>query len=306
MKMLFDVMIVGAGPAGMTAAIYAKRANLKVAIFEKYAPGGQLINYNEIENYTGFKKAAGHEVALAMLEHVESLGIDIIYEEVTKIEIEGNLKKVNTPDNTYEAKSVIIASGNVPRRLGVENEDELAMNGISWCAICDGPMYKDRKVVVVGGGNSAVEEGTYLASIATHVTFVQNLAQLTADKKAIDILSKAKNVDYYYEAKVKKFLKDEKGLTGVLVETNKGEEVEVPADGVFEYVGMIPVTDMVKHLGVTTDYGYIVANEKMETAVPGIFAAGDVIVKQIRQVVTATSDGAVAAQNALKYLETWE
>ncbi len=301
--MVYDLLIIGAGPAGITAGIYAKRANLKVAMFEKDTPGGQLSKYNEIENYTGAKKVAGYELATMMIDHAYDLDIEVIYDEVTKVEVEGNIKKLVTPNTTYETKAVIVATGNVPRRLGVENEDELAMNGISWCAICDGPLYKDRKVVVIGGGNSAVEETSYLSTLATHVTVVQNLPTLTADKKAQDILLKRKNVDYYYSSLVSKFLKDEQGLTGVVIKNEKGEETTIKADGVFEYVGLMPVTDMVHDLGITNKYGYIEANEKMETKVPGIYAAGDVIVKQIRQVVTATADGAIAVQNCLKYLE---
>lgn len=303
--MLYDILIIGAGPAGITAAIYAKRANLKVAMFEKDTPGGQLSKYNEIENYTGAKKVAGYELATMMIDHAYELDIETIYDEVLEVKIEGNIKKLVTPNQTYEAKSLIVASGNVPRRLGVENEDQLAMNGISWCAICDGPLYKERKVVVIGGGNSAVEEASYLATLATHVTVVQNLDFLTADKKAQDILLKQKNVEIILGSTVNKFLVDDKGLTGVLLNTKDGLR-EVSADGVFEYVGLIPVTDFVKNLGVTNQYGYIEANDKMETKVPGIYAAGDVIVKQIRQVITAAADGAIAAQNALKYLETWE
>lgn len=303
---MYDVLIIGTGPAGITAGIYAKRANLKVAMFEKDTPGGQLSKYNEIENYTGYKKMAGYELATAMIDHAYDLGVEVIYDEVIKVELDGNVKKVITPSETYETKVVIIATGNVPRRLGVENEDELAMNGISWCAICDGPLYKDRKVIVIGGGNSAVEEASYLATLATHVTVVQNLDMLTADPKAQDILLKMKNVDIYYGSVVKKFLKDDKGLTGAIIIDKEGKETTILADGVFEYVGLIPVTDFVKDLGVTNKYGYIEANEKMETAVPGIYGAGDVIVKQIRQVVTATADGAIAVQNALRYLETWE
>lgn len=303
---MYDVLIIGTGPAGITAGIYAKRANLKVAMFEKDTPGGQLSKYNEIENYTGYKKMAGYELATAMIDHAYDLGVEVIYDEVIKVELDGNVKKVITPSETYETKVVIIATGNVPRRLGVENEDELAMNGISWCAICDGPLYKDRKVIVIGGGNSAVEEASYLATLATHVTVVQNLDMLTADPKAQDILLKMKNVDIYYGSVVKKFLKDDKGLTGAIILDKEGKETTILADGVFEYVGLIPVTDFVKDLGVTNKYGYIEANEKMETAVPGIYGAGDVIVKQIRQVVTATADGAIAVQNALRYLETWE
>jgi thioredoxin reductase (NADPH) len=304
--MLYDVLIIGAGPAGITAGIYAKRANLNVAMFEGSAPGGQLVNYNEIENYTGFKKTSGVELATAMIDHAYDIGVEVIYENVTQIEVHKNIKKVTTPDNTYEAKAVIIATGNIPRRLGVENEDQLASNGISWCAICDGPLYKGQDVVVIGGGNSGVEEASYLTTLANHVTVVQDLDFLTADKKAQDILFKAKNVDFRYGARVKKFIKGDNGLEGVVITNKKGEEEVLKATGAFEYVGMIPVTDMVKDLGITSDYGYVETNEKMETKVPGIFGAGDVIVKHIRQVVTATSDGAIAAQSVLKYLETWE
>lgn len=303
---MYDVLIIGSGPAGITAGIYAKRANLKVAMFEKDTPGGQLSKYNEIENYTGAKKVAGYELATMMIDHAYEIGVEVLYEEVTKVELDGKVKKVITPNETYEAKAVIIATGNVPRRLGVENEDALAMNGISWCAICDGPLYKDRKVVVVGGGNSAVEEAAYLATLASHVTVVQNLPELTADPKAQDILLKQKNVDIFYSSLVDKFEMDDKGLSGVVIKDEEGNKQTIKADGVFEYVGLIPVTDMVKDLGVTNKYGYVEVNEKMETKVAGIFGAGDVNVKQIRQVVTATADGAIAVQNCLKYLETWD
>lgn len=304
--MLYDVLIVGAGPAGITAGIYAKRANLNVAMFEASAPGGQLVNYNEIENYTGFKKMAGYELATAMIDHAYDIGVEVIYEGVTKVEVKGNIKIVTTPENTYETKAVIIATGNVPRRLGVENEDQLASNGISWCAICDGPLYKGQDIVVIGGGNSGVEEASYLTTLANHVTVVQDLDFLTADKKAQDILLKATNLDFRFGARVIKFVKGDDGLEGVVIKTKDGKEETLKATGAFEYVGMIPVTDMVKNLGITTDYGYIEANDKMETKVPGIFGAGDVIVKHIRQVVTATNDGAIATQSVLKYLETWE
>ncbi|MFA5560304.1 MAG: FAD-dependent oxidoreductase [Acholeplasmataceae bacterium] len=304
--MIYDVLIIGAGPAGMTASIYAKRANLNVAMFEKYVPGGQIVNTAEIENYPGFKKGPGYALATAMLEHTESLEIPLIFDEVTNIVDEGSIKKVITPIQTYETKTVLVATGTVPRRLGVLNEDRFASNGISWCAICDGPIYKDQRVVVIGGGNSAVEEAIYLATLATHVTVIQNLPNLTADKKAQDILRKAENVDYRFSAKVLEFVEEDGKLKGVLIENNQGKEELIETDGVFEYIGLIPTTEMVKDLNITNQFGYLEVNEKMETKVPGVFAAGDVIVKQIRQVVTATSDGAVAAQNILKYLETWK
>lgn len=300
---MYDLLVIGAGPAGITAAIYAKRANLKVAIFEKYVPGGQIVNTAEVENYTGFEKLRGFELATNMLNHANSLGVEFIYDEVLNVRVENGIKYLETPSETFETKALIIASGTVPRRLGVENEDMLASNGISWCAICDGPMYKGRKVVVIGGGNSAVEEAAYLATLATHVTVVQNLSYLTADKKAQDILFRANNVEVFYNAEVVQFnTSDNFQLSGVKINVD-GKEIDVEADGVFEYIGAVPVTDMVKDLGITNQFGYIEANEKMQTKVPGIFAAGDVIVKQIRQIVTATSDGAIAAQNVLKYLE---
>ena len=305
--MLYDVLIIGAGPAGMTAGIYAKRANLKVAMFEKYVPGGQIVNTAEIENYTGFQKTTGYQLATEMLNHSESIGVELIYDEVTEVIDEGSIKKLITPTTTYEAKVVILATGTVPRRLGVENEDMFASNGISWCAICDGPMYKGEDVLVIGGGNSAVEEASYLATITNKVTVIQNLDKLTSDKKAQDILTAKENVDFRFSSQVNKFLKnDDNTLKGVEITNAEGNKEEIYAKGVFEYVGLIPVTTMVSNLGITDSYGYVKANEKMETAVPGIFSAGDVNVKQIRQVVTATADGAIAVQNALKYLETWK
>lgn len=305
--MLYDILIIGAGPAGMTAGIYAKRANLKVAMMEKYIPGGQIVDTGEIENYTGSQKMSGYELATNMLNHTKSLDVELIYDEVLEIKDLGNTKEIITPNTTYKTKVVIIASGAVPRRLGVENEDQLASQGISWCAICDGPMYKDKDVIVIGGGNSGVEEAAYLATLANSVTVIQDLDKLTADKKAQDILLSKDNVVVKYSSKVNKFLMTEDfKMKGAEITNANGEVEEVLADGVFEYIGLIPVTSFAKDLGITNQMGNILVNEKMETAVQGIYSAGDVNHKQIRQVVTATSDGAIAVQNALKYLETWE
>lgn len=304
---MYDLIIIGAGPAGMTAAIYAKRANLNVVLIEKGAPGGQMVNTWEIENYTGLKKQSGADISMAMFDHVMSLGVQYEYGNVLKVEQEGNVKKVITEDKIYETKSIIVASGMLPRRLGLEHEDMLASNGVSWCAICDGPIYKGEDVVVVGGGNSAVEEASYLATLCKHVTVVQNLKELTADKKAQDILRKQKNVTIHLESVVTEFIIDEKDkLKAVKIKSDQGDENVIETKAVFEYIGAIPVTDFLKETGVLNAYGFIDTNEKMETKVEGIYAAGDVRTKQIRQVVTATSDGAIAVQNCLKYLETWE
>ena len=305
MKYMYDVLVIGAGPAGITASIYLKRANLNVAVFEGNVPGGQLVNYNDIENYPGVKTFSAIELATDMLNHLDKLDIEVKYEQVVKIEDHQSFKRVISEAQSYDAKAVVIATGNIPRRLGVENEDSLAYNGISWCAICDGPIYKGKDVVVIGGGNSAVEESQFLTTIATSVTIVQNLSKLTAEAKAVEKLVNTKNVTVHYESLVKKFLKSDTGtLSGVVITNKDGEEITLQADGVFEYIGMRPVTEMVSELGVTTDYGYIKVNEKMETTVPGLFACGDVTEKQIRQVVTAAGDGAVAAQNAIRYLES--
>lgn len=300
--MIYDVIIIGAGPAGITAGIYAKRANLNVAVFEKGAPGGQILSTAEIENYPGFKKTTGFELASSMFEHLLELGVEVFYEAVTSVLVEGDLKIVKADQNVYQTKSVLFATGAIPRRLGVKGEDQFASNGISWCAICDGPLYKDKDVVVIGGGNSAVEESLFLSNIVKHITLVQNLGHLTADPKAVNLLKKVSNIRFIYEAKVKEFIGDN-GLTHVLVENKDGEEL-IKADGAFEYVGLEPVTSFALDLGITNTQGYIKVNDNMSTNIPGIFSAGDVNQKQIRQIVTAVSDGAVAIQNITKYLES--
>lgn len=299
--MVYDLLIIGSGPAGITAGIYAKRANLKIALFEKNAPGGQILNTAEVENYPGFKKAKGYELAQSMFEHVLELGVEVIWEEVTEVINEGEYKIVRTPDNEFKTRTVLVATGAVPRTLNVEGEADFTQKGISWCAICDGPLFKDKEVVVIGGGNSAVEESIFLSNIAKKITLVQNLDHLTADQKAQDILKKMPNVEFIYNAKVKQF-KGTNALEAVVVETKNGEVV-IPAEGTFEYIGLVPVTSFLKGLGVTNDFGYVKANIDMTTDVPGLFSAGDVNVKPIRQIVTAVSDGAIAVQSILRYLE---
>lgn len=302
---MYDLLIIGAGPSGLTAAIYAQRANLKTIMIEKGAPGGQIVNTGEIENYTGFTKISGGDLALNMFNHAISLGVEYGFGDVSSVSKDKDIFTVKTDQGDYQAKAVIVASGMIQRKLGLEHEDMLSANGISWCAICDGPIYKGEDVLVIGGGNSAVEESTYLASIANHVTVVQNLAHFTADQKAIANLNKQTNVTTLFNSLVTKFLVKDYKLIGVEV-TNSitKESKEIPCKGVFEYIGWNPNTYMLKGLGITNPWGYIETNDKMETSIPGLFASGDVRVKQIRQVVTATADGAIAVQNVLRYLES--
>ncbi|MDX9807420.1 MAG: FAD-dependent oxidoreductase [Acholeplasma sp.] len=304
---MYDLVIIGAGPAGLTAAIYAQRANLKTIMIEKSAPGGQIVNTGEIENYTGFTKLSGGDLALNMFNHAMALGVEYGYGDVRSIQKVDQTFKIVTDQETYEAKACIVASGMIQRKLGLENEERLSSNGISWCAICDGPIYKGEDVVVIGGGNSAVEESSYLATLVNHLTIVQNLPHFTADKKSIDHLNKQPNVTAYFDSLVTQFIVENDHLTGVEITNSKtAEKTIIPCKGVFEYIGWNPNTYMLKGLNITNAWGYIEANEKMETAIPGLFAAGDVRVKQIRQVVTATADGAIAVQNVLRYLESRE
>lgn len=300
---MYDVIVIGAGPAGMTAAIYAKRSNLKVLLIEKGAPGGQVTSTKEVENYPGFRLISGADLALNMFNHVMELEIETEFNDVVKVEVKDNLKYITLDDQrVLTAKALILANGVVPRRLGVLGEDRYAMHGISWCAICDGPFYKGKDVVVVGGGNSAIEEGAFLASIANKVTIVQNLKELTAAQVAIDNLKKFNNVDYYFESVVKEFIGDDE-LTHVKIVNQNNQETLIKTDGVFEYIGLIPSSETFKHLGITNKYGYIITDEALQTSIPGIFAAGDVREKEIRQIVTATGDGAIASQGVLKYLK---
>lgn len=302
---LYDVVIIGAGPAGMTAAIYAARANMSVLLLEKLAPGGQIINTHEIQNYTGVGTIDGAELAYKMFEHTQELQVAFDYGTVKDIKEEGNIKIITCEEEEkiFEAKTVILATGTIPRRLGVENEDRFAGENISWCAICDGAYYRDKDVVVIGGGNSAVEEAIYLASLANSVKVV-TLFDLTADPVSCDELRALPNVTIYEFYNIEGFTGVEK-LQGVRIKsTQTQEEVELTCDGVFEYIGLKPSTEAFAALGILDEQGYIKVNSRMETSVAGIYGAGDVVTKELRQVVTACSDGAVAAQVASKYIKT--
>ena len=301
---MYDLIIIGAGAAGMTASIYAKRANLKLVVIEKSAPGGQMVSTGEVENYPGVGKVTGPELSMAMYNHAESLGVDFEFGEVTKIKINEGVKEVTLDGETVlKSKAILIATGAVPRTLGVPNEDQFTSRGISWCAICDGAFYKDCKVVFIGGGNSAVDEALYMSNVAREIEIVQNLDKLTADPKSVERLLSLPNVKVHYNSVVKEFVGSDK-LEGLVIVNKDGEETLIKTDGVFEYIGLRPVTELFKDLNILNDWGYVVVNERMETSVPGVFSAGDVNQKPIRQIVTATSDGAIAVQSILKYLES--
>ena len=298
----YDVAIVGAGPAGMTAAIYATRANLRVLLLDKLAPGGQIVNTFEIQNYPGMGSIAGADLAIKMFEHTQELDVEFDYGTVNSITTEGNLKRLGCEEgHSYEAKSVIIATGTKPRMLGVPGELKFAGKNISWCAICDGPHYKDKKVIVIGGGNSAVEESIYLASLAEEVIIVTML-DLTADPASCAKLRALPNVKIYEYYDILEFFGEEK-FEGLRAQSTKtGEEIKVKASGAFEYIGLEPTAGAFKELGILNRQGYVAADEFMGTTAVGIFGAGDINCKNLRQVVTACNDGAIAAQAAAKYV----
>ncbi|HAX72219.1 MAG TPA: thioredoxin-disulfide reductase [Firmicutes bacterium] len=306
MEKNYDVAIIGAGPAGMTAAIYAARASLSVVMIERGAPGGQMVNTFEIENYTGFDKITGPELSMKMFEHSQIAGAEYAYGNVENITVDENgMKLIDCGDSVIKAKTIIIATGSQHRKLGVKGEKELAGRGISWCAVCDGAFFRNKKVAVIGGGDSAVEEALYLAGLAEKVTIIHRRDELRAAKILQNRAFENEKIEFVWDSVVESF-EDANGKLGhVKVKNVKtDEEIEVDADGAFIYIGLDPITNMVKDLDITDEAGYIVVNHDMSTSMPGIFAAGDVTNKELRQVVTAVNDGAIAAQTAFKYIET--
>lgn len=306
MKNRYDLIVVGAGPAGMTAAIYGVRANLSVLMLDRLSPGGQMVNTNEIENYTGSGAIAGAQLAVEMFEHTQSLGVEFDYKTVTSITDNGESKTVACleDDAEYEAQAIILATGTMPRRLNVPGEDTFAGSGISWCAICDGAQYRGKDVVVIGGGNSAVEESIYLAGIVNSLTIV-TMFDLTADPKACDRLRAMENVTVYPYQDVLEFTGNGK-IDGVRFKSTQSDATErhVSCDGVFEYIGLKASCESFEALEITDDFGCIEADDEMKTSIPGIFGAGDINSKKLRQIVTACSDGAIAANSASKYVES--
>lgn len=297
-----DTIIVGAGPAGLTAAIYLRRANKDVLLIEKAAMGGQMTLSPKIENYPGFAELSGNELADKMVEQALSLGADVELDEVTGIEDKGDRKIVKCLGGDYEAKTVIVAAGAKHRHLGVENEERLTGSGVSYCAVCDGAFFAGEDVVLAGGGNSAMQEALLLSDTCKTVTMVQNLSFLTGEEALKEKLAGRGNVRVIYDSVVTGLTGDDT-LTGVQIKnTATGEETVLPAAGLFVAIGLLPDTDPYKGTLKLDDFGYIAADETCLTDIPGVFCAGDCRKKGIRQVSTAAADGAVAALAAVRYL----
>lgn len=296
-----DIIIVGGGPAGLTAALYAGRAELKTILIEKGFQGGQMVNTNKIENYPGIKEITGHEISKDMFEHAKEFGAQILFEEVLDIQIEDNIKRIITSSKTYESKALILSMGTKSRELGLENEQELVGKGISYCATCDGGFYKDKVVAVVGGGDAAVEDALYLSRIAKKVYLIHRRDSLRSAKYLQKKLFES-SVEILWDNKVTEFYSQDM-LTGIKVANTKNHNtMDLDIDGLFIAIGGIPTSNIAKDLLELNTEGYIVTDENCLTSVEGVFAIGDVREKQLRQIVTAVADGAISIDQAQRYL----
>ncbi|MED3384599.1 thioredoxin-disulfide reductase [Bacillus subtilis] len=301
---IYDVIIIGAGPAGMTAAVYTSRANLSTLMIERGIPGGQMANTEDVENYPGFESILGPELSNKMFEHAKKFGAEYAYGDIKEVIDGKEYKVVKAGSKEYKARAVIIAAGAEYKKIGVPGEKELGGRGVSYCAVCDGAFFKGKKLVVVGGGDSAVEEGVYLTRFASKVTIVHRRDKLRAQSILQARAFDNEKVDFLWNKTVKE-IHEENGKVGnvTLVDTVTGEESEFKTDGVFIYIGMLPLSKPFENLGITNEEGYIETNDRMETKVEGIFAAGDIREKSLRQIVTATGDGSIAAQSVQHYVE---
>lgn len=298
-----DLIIIGAGPSGVSAAIYAKRANLDFIIFEKFAIGGQVINAFEVENYPGFNKIFGSDLAINFMNNLTALNVEVKYEEVVSLEKKEDIFILKTSlDNVYYAKNVILALGSNPRKLNLPNEDQFTGRGISYCAMCDGNFYKDKEILVYGGGNSAISEALFLTNIVKKLTIVSR-SNLRADKSLVEELSSKQNVDILENKLVDSLIIDNNEIKGVKLKDKFNNEItSLNIEGIFVYIGAIPSTSFLTNLGILNKEGYIEVNNHFETKINNLYAIGDVINKDLRQIVTATNDGAFAIHYLLEKL----
>lgn len=301
---MYDIIIIGAGPAGLTAALYALRADKSVLVLEKGIFGGQITFSPQIENYPGFNKMSGNEFADRLVDQVISQGAEIEMETVTAVKDNGATKTVVTEDGEYEAKAVIIAVGVKHRQIGLPNENELVGEGVSYCAVCDGAFFKGQTVAVLGGGNSALQEAVLLSDGCKKVYVIQNLDYFTGEARLVEKLRDKDNVELI-TGTVISALNGEKSLKSLTLRKEAdGSESELEVDGLFVAIGLIPNNEAFSEIAGLDEMGYIDSDESCLTATPGVFVAGDCRKKQIRQITTATADGSVAALAACRYIDS--
>lgn len=307
MNKLYDVLIIGGGPAGMTAAIYCKRAGRSVLIVERMMPGGQVALTTEVANYLGIKKTDGFTLANMMAEHVTSLGVEFLYSDVLEFDLESKIKKIRTHEGTFEGKTVILCLGASAKQLNLENEKKFLGKGVSYCATCDGNFFKGKTVAVVGGGNTSLEDTLYLSNLVKKVYLIHRRDKFNGEKILTDKVHAGNEdpnnpIEIIFNSQVIKLEGSDK-LEKITLENFATKEIkELEVDGIFIAIGRKPDTEVLGDTIKLNEKGYIITNEKMETNIPGVFAAGDVIQKQFRQIVTACSDGAIASLNTNEYI----
>ena len=301
----FDLIILGGGPAGLNAALYAKRGGIDVAIVDTSSVGGQPVNYLEIENYLGFPTIQGWELAEKFEQHIDKFNIQKFQnEEIQNVDLISTIKTVQTLKNKYLAKTIIIATGASPKKLGIRGEDEYIGKGVSYCAVCDGAFYKNKTVVVIGGGNAAVEEGIYLTKFAEKVYIMHRRDELRADKIIQERAFDNEKIEFIFDSVPLEIVGDDKKVNLIQYKNVKTGEIKtLNVDGVFPYIGFSPNTEFFNAQLVQDEFGFIRVDENMRTSEVGVFAAGDVRRTPLRQVITAVADGAVAGMSAVKYLE---
>ena len=303
MSKIYDMIIVGGGPGGYTAALYAARAGLSVVLLEKLSAGGQMALTSEIDNYPGFPKGVdGFELGLQRKEGAERFGAETVLAEVFSLKLEGTIKEADTSEGLFRGKTVVFATGANPRKLGVDGEEALTGKGLHYCAHCDGMFYRNKTVMVVGGGNTAAADALLLSRIAKKVILVHRRDALRATKIYHQPLLQAENVEFLWNSSVSRLVSDGRVRGAVIRDVNTDAEREVAVDGIFVSIGRYPATALVSGQLALDENGYVVADESTRTNLPGVFAIGDVRTKALRQIVTAVADGAVAAHYADEYL----
>ncbi len=301
---MIDVAIIGGGPAALGAALYAARSGMSVTVFEKKFAGGQAATSYEIDNYLGFSDSpSGSALAEKMQEHVSKFNVKFRYNEVKALDLSGDVKKIFTAKKEFEAKSVILAMGASPARLSVPGEEEFSGRGVSYCATCDGMFFRDKTVCVAGGGNTAVEDAIYLAPIAKKVYIIHRRDTFRASPLLVERLKKFDNVEFLMESRVTSVSGRDK-VEELVIEHSSGTKTQLPADALFVAVGTVPASSLVSDKDICNGQGFIITDEDMKTSIEGVFAAGDIRKKSLRQVITAVSDGAIAGEEAAKYVNS--
>ncbi len=301
---MYDIVVIGSGPAGLTAAIYARRAQKTVLVLEKESFGGQITHSPLVENYPGFSQASGNEIAEKMLEQAMNQGADVELDKALSVKGTPGAYTVVGEYGSYDCKAVILATGSKHRTLGIDREDEFVGEGISYCAVCDGAFYRDKNVAIIGGGNSAMQEAVMLSNLCNHVTVVQNLPYLTCEKKLISDVESKNNVDIITDSVVESIIAND-GFSGIVIKNSLGEKKELFVDGMFVAIGQVSDNESFSDIAQLDERGYIIADESCtQNKESGIFAAGDCRTKRIRQITTATADGASAAISACMFVDS--